>query len=74
MKDKIKVAPFNELPVEVREILTYYIELHRMRGMEQVRHLLKDDIGQNQKKKILKWEQAIADSLDREYEVIHLEG
>ena len=41
-----------------------------MRGMEQVRHMLKDEIGTRQKKRILAWEKAIADSLDRQYEVI----
>jgi hypothetical protein len=70
MEGKIKVVPFNSLPIEEREKLTYYIELHRIRGMEQVRHLLKDDIGKNQQKKILDWEQDISDRLDREYEVI----
>lgn len=70
MEGKIKVVPFNSLPIEEREKLTYYIELHRMRGMEQVRHLLKDDIGKNQQKKILDYEQDIANRLNREYEVI----
>lgn len=71
MAEKIKVVAFNDLPIEERERLIYYIELHRMRGMEQVRHLLKDDIGQNQQKKILAWEQDISDRLSKEYEVIH---
>lgn len=70
MAEKIKVVAFSYLPEEERKRLIYYIELHRMRGMEQVRHLLKDDIGKNQQKKILDWEQDISDRLNREYEVI----
>lgn len=70
MEGKIKVVPFNSLPIEEREKLTYYIELHRMRGMKQVRCMLKDEIGTKQMKKIMDWEQDISDRLSREYEVI----
>lgn len=73
MADKIKIVAFNSLPFEERQKLTYYIELHRMRGMEQVRCMLKDEIGKKQQKKILDWEQAISDSLAKEYEVIENE-
>ena len=67
---KIKVVPFNSLPFEERQKLTYYIELHRMRGMEQVRCMLKDEIGRKQQKKILDLEQDISDRLAKEYELI----
>lgn len=70
MAEKIKVVAFNDLPEEERKRLIYYIELHRMRGMEQVRCMLKDEIGTKQKKKIMDWEQDISDRLSREYEVI----
>ncbi len=70
MPEKIKVVPFNDLPIEEREKLIYYVELHRMRGLEQVRYMLKDEIGTRQKQKILKWEKDIADRLEKEYEVI----
>lgn len=73
MAEKIKVAAFNSLSLEERQKLTYYIELHRMRGMEQVRCMLKDEIGKKQQKKILDWEQAISDRIEKEYEVIENE-
>jgi hypothetical protein len=70
MTDKLKIIPFNDLPKEERIKIIYYMEMSRMRGMDQILHLLKDEIGQSQKKKILNYMQDIADSLAKEYEVI----
>lgn len=70
MTDKLKIVPFNDLPEEERIKIIYYMEMSRMRGMGQILNLLKNEIGQNQKKKILNYMQDIADSLAKEYEVI----
>lgn len=69
--EKVLIVPFNDLPKDARIKMIYYMEDFRKRGMEQVLNLLKDDIGSNQKKKILNWVQDISDSLSREYKVIH---
>ena len=69
--EKVLIVPFNDLPQDTRIKMIYYMEDFRKRGMEQVLNLLKDDIGVNQKKKILSWMQDISDSLSREYKVIH---
>lgn len=70
MTDKFKVIPFNDLPKEERIKIIYYMEMSRKRGMEQILHLLKDEIGNKQKKKILNYVQNITDTLAKEYEVI----
>ena len=70
MTDKFKVIPFNDLQKEERIKIIYYMEMSRMRGMEQILNLLKDEIGGRQKKKILNYMQDIANSLAKEYEVI----
>lgn len=70
MTDKFKVIPFNDLPKEERIKIIYYMEMSRKRGMEQILHLLKDEIGDKQKKKILNYMQDITDTLAKEYEVI----
>lgn len=70
MTDKFKVIPFNDLPKEDRIKIIYYMEMSRKRGMEQILHLLKDEIGDKQKKKILNCVQTITDTLAKEYEVI----
>ena len=70
MTDKVKVVLFNDLPKEERIKMIYYMEMSRKKGMEQILHSLKDEIGNNQKKKILKYMQNIADTLAKEYEVI----
>lgn len=70
MNNKFKVVPFNDLPNEERIKIIYYMEMSRKRGMEQILHLLKDEIGNKQKKKILHYMQVITDSLVKEYEVI----
>ena len=70
MTDKFKVIPFNGLPKEERIKIIYYMEMHRKRGMEQILNLLKDEIGNKQKKKILNYMQDITDTLAKEYEVI----
>ena len=70
MTDKFKVIPFNDLPKEERIKIIYYMEMYRIRGMEQMLNLLKDEIGNKQKKKILNYMQDIVDSLANEYEVI----
>lgn len=70
MTDKLKIVPFNDLPKEERIKIIYYMEMSRMRGMEQILNLLKDEIGNKQKKKILNYMQDITDTLANEYEVI----
>lgn len=70
MTDKLKIVPFNDLPKEERIKIIYYMEMSRMRGMEQILNLLKDEIGNKQKKKILNYMQDITDILANEYEVI----
>lgn len=70
MTDKFKVIPFNDLPKEERIKIIYYMEMSRKRGMEQILHLLKDEIGNKQKKEILNCMQVISDTLAKEYEVI----
>ena len=70
MTDKFKVTPFNDLPKEERIKIIYYMEMSRKRGMEQILHLLKDEIGDKQKKIILNCIQTITDTLAKEYEVI----
>lgn len=70
MTDKLKIVPFNDLPEEERIKIIYYMEMSRMRGMGQILNLLKDEIGNKQKKKILNYMQDIVDSLAKEYEVI----
>lgn len=70
MTDKFKVIPFNDLPKEERIKIIYYMEMSRKRGMEQILYLLKDEIGDKQKKKILNYVQTITDTLAKEYEVI----
>ncbi len=69
--EKVLVVPFNDLPLDARIKMIYYMEDFRRRGMEQVLNLLKDDIGTNQKKRILRYMQDISDSLSKEYKVIH---
>lgn len=51
MTDKFKVIPFNDLPKEERIKIIYYMEMSRKRGMEQILHLLKDEIGNKQKRR-----------------------
>lgn len=67
---KFKVVPFNDLPEEERIKMTYYMEEHRRRGMEQVLWMIQDDIGENQKKKILNYVQDISNELMKKYEVV----
>lgn len=69
--EKVLVVPFNELPLDTRIKMIYYMENFRRRGMEQILHLLKDDIGQNQKKMILNYMKDISDRLEKEYKVIY---
>ena len=68
--DKIKVIPFNDLPEKERVKMIYYMECYRQRGMEQVLWMLKDDIGENQKKKILNYSQDIHSNLMKKYDVV----
>lgn len=70
MTDKLKIVPFNDLPKEERIKIIYYMEMSRYRGMGQILSLLKNEIGDKQKKKILNYMQDIADTLAKEYEVI----
>ena len=73
MTNKVKIIPFNDLPKEERIKIIYYMEMSRKRGMEQILSLLKDEIGERQKKKILNYMQDIANSLIKEYEVIKID-
>lgn len=73
MTDKVKIIPFNDLPKEERIKIIYYMEMSRMKGMEQILNLLKDEIGRRQKQKILNYMQDIANSLAKEYEVIKID-
>lgn len=70
MASKFKIKPFNSLPLEERKKIIYYCEKDRAKGMKQVLDLLKNDIGRNQKRKVLDWINAIETSLQKEYEVI----
>lgn len=73
MTDKVKIIPFNDLPKEERIKIIYYMEMSRKKGMEQILNLLKDEIGERQKRKILNYMQDIANSLIKEYEVIKID-
>lgn len=73
MTDKVKIIPFNDLPKEERIKIIYYMEMSRKKGMEQILSLLKDEIGERQKRKILNYMQDIANSLIKEYEVIKID-
>ena len=67
---KVKVKPFNDLPFEERVKIAYYTEEARVQGMKQVLATLKNDIGNNQKRKINLWVQNIEKSLESKYKVI----
>lgn len=68
--EKIKVIPFNKLPLEERKKIIFYIESGRSRGMQQILAKLQNDIGSNQKRKINKYISDIDSSLQKEYEII----
>ena len=69
-RDKTKIVPFNSLPFEERNRISYYMEEYRALGMRQIGERLKNDIGKNQKAIITKWINNIETRLKRDYEVI----
>lgn len=65
--DKMQVIPFNDYPKEERKRIAYYTEMARVQAFNQILSLLRNDIGRNQKDKIIRWRNNIEKSLASEY-------
>lgn len=73
MSSKFKVEPFASLPIDEYKKIRYYCEIEKAKVMKQVLGLLKNDIGRNQKRKVLDWINNIEAGLKQEYEVVDSE-
>lgn len=65
--NKMQVIPFNDYPKEERQRIAYYTEMARVQAFNQILSLLRNDIGRNQKDKIIRWRNNIEKSLASEY-------
>lgn len=72
--EKTKVIPFNDLPFEERRKINFYINQANIRTLQQVKIMLKDSIGNYQKRKITDWERSLRHFVDENYELTEKEG
>ena len=68
-EDKTKVIPFNDLPFEERLKINFYINQANIRTLQQVCLMLKESIGNYQKRKIKDWERELRRYVDENYEL-----
>lgn len=73
-EEKTKVIPFNDLPFEERKRINFYLNQQSIRILQQVKIMLKDSIGNYQKKKITDWEKHFKEYVKLNYEVVEKGG
>ena len=74
LDDKTKVIPFNDLPFEERRKINFYLNQQSIRILQQVKIMLKDSIGNYQKKKITDWERNLRHYVEENYEITEKGG
>ena len=68
--EKTKVIPFNDLPFEERIKINFYLNEANIRTLQQVNIMLKDSIGEYQKRKIREWVKNLKEYVKSNYEII----
>lgn len=67
--EKTQVIPFNDLSFEERNKINFYINQSNIRTLQQVNLLLKDSIGEYQKRKIRAWVKNLKEYVNANYEM-----
>lgn len=68
-EDKIKVVPFNDLSFEERRKINFYLNEANVRTLQQVNIMLKDSIGEYQKRKIRERIKNLKEYVKANYEI-----